>query len=376
MKRRDFLNITANAALISASGFSYNSCRKSKPVAEVSYSKLPRWRGFNLLEKFTHKPDEWLSVAPHWGMNNESFRKSDFEWIAEFGFDFVRLPMSYRCWCDENDWYKIKEDKLKEIDEALDYGKEFDLHVSINFHRAPGFTINDIMFKPEHREAMSLWDDEEALNACAFHWKLFADRYKDIPNNRLSFNLLNEPVRTTEEKHDRVIRRLVNDIREADPHRLIIIDGYNFMPSFNLIDLKIGQCPRGYAPGELTHYRSTWSGSAVYDQLPTWPMETKDGKPLDRNYLEDRLKEWKELEKKGIGLHVGEWGCYNFTPHQVTLEWMKDNLELWETAGWGWALWNLRGTFGILDSGRKDVQYESFRGHLLDRKMLELLKSH
>ena len=44
-------------------------------------------------------------------------------------------------------------------------------------------------------------------------------------------------------------------------------------------------------------------------------------------------------------------------------------------AGWGWALWNLRGEFGILDSERPDVSYESFRGHKLDREMLELLKA-
>jgi endoglucanase len=54
---------------------------------------------------------------------------------------------------------------------------------------------------------------------------------------------------------------------------------------------------------------------------------------------------------------------------------MRDSLDLWKEAGWGWALWNLRGSFGILDSGRRDVVYESFRGHKLDREMLELLRS-
>jgi len=43
-------------------------------------------------------------------------------------------------------------------------------------------------------------------------------------------------------------------------------------------------------------------------------------------------------------------------------------------AGWGWALWNLRGSFGIVDSGRADVQYEDFKGRKLDRKFLDLLR--
>ena len=48
-------------------------------------------------------------------------------------------------------------------------------------------------------------------------------------------------------------------------------------------------------------------------------------------------------------------------------------LALWKDAGWGWSMWNLRGAFGILDSERPDVPREYFRGHRLDRKMLELL---
>jgi hypothetical protein len=75
----------------------------------------------------------------------------------------------------------------------------------------------------------------------------------------------------------------------------------------------------------------------------------------------------------GVGVHVSEWGAYSYTPHAVTLAWISDCLENWRQAGFGWALWNLRGSFGVLDSGRKDVIYEDYQGHPLDRKMLDLL---
>ena len=42
--------------------------------------------------------------------------------------------------------------------------------------------------------------------------------------------------------------------------------------------------------------------------------------------------------------------------------------------GIGYAIWNLRGSFGILDSGRADVAYEEWHGHQLDRQMLALLQ--
>ena len=89
-----------------------------------------------------------------------------------------------------------------------------------------------------------------------------------------------------------------------------------------------------------------------------------------------QVEPWKALQAKGAGVHVGEWGAFNRTPHDVTLAWMEDLLKNWKEAGWGWALWNFRGSFGILDSDRKDVTYEDFRGHALGRKMLELLRQY
>jgi endoglucanase len=54
---------------------------------------------------------------------------------------------------------------------------------------------------------------------------------------------------------------------------------------------------------------------------------------------------------------------------------VEDCLKNWQQAGFGWALWNFRGSFGILDSGRSDVKYEDFHGRKLDREMLELVRA-
>jgi hypothetical protein len=88
----------------------------------------------------------------------------------------------------------------------------------------------------------------------------------------------------------------------------------------------------------------------------------------------DAVAPWVEFAKSGTGVHIGEWRAYSQTPHPVVLAWMKDCLDNWKQAGFGWALWNLRGDFGILDSNRADVTYENFRGHFLDRQMLEVLQ--
>ena len=108
---------------------------------------------------------------------------------------------------------------------------------------------------------------------------------------------------------------------------------------------------------------------------PSWPLKLGEQRVVSKETLaKDRILPWKQLEQKGVGIHVGEWGAFNRTPHKVVLAWMQDCLALWQDAGWGWSLWELHGGFGVLDSRRADVEYESFRGYQLDRQMLTLLQ--
>jgi aryl-phospho-beta-D-glucosidase BglC (GH1 family) len=166
----------------------------------------PRWRGFNLLEKFKSQ-------------SCEPFRENDFRLISKLGFNFVRLPLDYRCWIVDGDWERLKESQLREIDQALEFGRRHSIHVCINFHRAPGYTV------AQPPEARSVWTDPEALRVCSLHWRTFARRYKDIPREELSFNLFNEPKDVSLAQFLHVTERLVEVIRAESPDRLIISDG-------------------------------------------------------------------------------------------------------------------------------------------------------
>jgi endoglucanase len=355
MNRRQFLSTLA----ASAGWCSIAPGTQTAPNTKRTAAHLPRWRGFNLLEKFI-------------AQGSRPFVESDFAWMAEWGFDFARLPLSYHCWSSPQDWRRFREPVLKEIDAAVDHGRRHHIHINLCFHRAPGYCVNP------PPEPFNLWKDAEALEACAYHWGQFAARYQGIPNSRLSFNLLNEPSRVSEPAYVRVVRALVEAIRAKDPGRLILADGreYGRVPVPALADLKIAQSTRGYDPFQLTHYRAGWVSGSERWPVPTWQLQAAQGPRWDKERLRrERLKPWQPLEKQGVGIHVGEWGAYQATPHPVVLAWMRDSLALWKEAGWGWALWNFRGGFGVLDSGRRDVAYEHFHGHQLDRQMLDLLRT-
>ena len=488
-------------------------------LPEPTWQKLPKWRGFNLLEKF---------MVP-W--SNGPFQETDFQMISELGFNFVRLPMDYRTWIVDKDWRKFDEKVLKEIDDAVQFGEKYGIHVNMNFHRAPGYTVAN------PPESPSVWEDAETQDVCALHWATFARRYKQFGNAQVSFNLFNEPQTVEPAMYLAVHKKIIDAIRSEDSNRLIICDGteYGSKPFLPLTDLKVAQATRGYAPSEISHYKANWVNSENFPE-PQWPMISINGllpspgktelpeesrKPLTLNFKDDYLQTklrlrvgtvssksklvvqadgktvfehqfdpgpgegeweksvyqeqwktyqnvynrdyeaiiptgtkvvtiqttegdwislseiglsaeifpdreikiptttgwgqksevlqfgetrrtpnlsyplatmtggtvrdknwlketmiapWQELERAGSGVMVGEFGCFNHTPHDVVLRWLGDSIANWNEAGWGYAMWNFRGSFGILDSDRTDVDYEDFHGHKLDRKLLELMR--
>ena len=110
---------------------------------------------------------------------------------------------------------------------------------------------------------------------------------------------------------------------------------------------------------------------------PLWPAVKRDGSGLvSRETLEAFYEPWGWLVKQGVGVHCGEAGAFNKTPHESFLAWICDVLDILKIHNIGWALWNFRGPFGVLDSGREDVAYEDWHGHKLDRKLLTLLQYH
>ena len=329
-------------------------------MPEISHSNLPRWRGFNLLEKFIqgqHGPYlEW-----------------DFDTLASWGFDFVRLPTDYRIWTRAPGVYD--EAQLKEIDQAVEWGKQRNIHVNICLHRAPGYCVNPPV------EALNLWsrgpDGENARAQFAAQWGMFASRYRGIPNSQISFDLVNEPANITPAEYLPAVQAAVDAIRAVDPGRLIVADGLQWgnLAVPELAPLGIAQSTRGYQPMQISHYHASWVAGSDQYALPTWPLALEGQPRYDREtHWREQIEPWLKLRDLGVGVHVGEWGAFNVTPHPAVLAWMRDLLTNWKQAGFGWAMWNLRGSFGPLDSARKDVQYETLRGHQLDRAMLELIQ--
>lgn len=379
MKRRIFIKQSAVLAtglgLKGVPSLAFNATNKNK---------LPRWRGFNLLDFFSPNPVN----------SRQSTTEEKLKWMQDWGFDFVRIPMAYPSYLKidrtknitPEDVYKIDEKAVDQIDKLVVMAHKYNMHVSLNLHRAPGYCIN-----AGFNEPYNLWKDQAAQEAFNFHWNMWAKRYKKLSAKKISFDLVNEPTMREDmnDQHSKrgpvpgaIYRKVAQGaalaIRKENKKHLIIADGNSggnvVIPE--LIDLDIAQSCRGYYPGQISHYKAPWANKDLENLPdPKWPGQIGTTY-WDRSKLEAFYQPWIDLVNKGVGVHCGECGCWKKTPHSVFLAWFEDVLDILTKNNIGFALWEFSGDFGLLNSGRTDIEYEDWFGQKLDRKLLNLLMKY
>jgi endoglucanase len=319
--------------------------------------------------------------------------------------------MDYRFWTAA-DLLTIHEKQIEPIDRAIHMGEKYGIHVNLCLHRAPGLCILDTMDEKLTgiaitKEKTDVFTDPQTLAAFVKQWTFFADRYRGIANRRLSFNLVNEPivlpnsaeraelqhrgaVQTADlfeterlQRHatdyTRVAKAAADAIRKQDPERMVIADGYPGAgsPIPDLVGTGLMQSGHTYSPIQLTHHRCEWARGILTgaEPVPGWPLQDGKGNVIcDRQTLAKLFHPWAELSARGTPIHFGEMGCYKHTPPEVVLAWFNDTCDVLGELHSGWALWNFRGPFGVLDTERPGTKFENWQGHQLDRPLLTLLQ--
>jgi aryl-phospho-beta-D-glucosidase BglC (GH1 family) len=150
INRRQFIQASTVAGLGLAGGALFGASASSRPSTSSDQpgakNILPRWRGFNLLDFFSPDPQH----------KRPGTTEDHLRWIADWGFDFVRLPMAYPYYLDidrtkpvtPEDVRRIDPRRVDEIDRLVILAHKHGLHVSLNLHRAPGYCVNAGFHEP------------------------------------------------------------------------------------------------------------------------------------------------------------------------------------------------------------------------------------
>ena len=119
-----------------------------------------------------------------------------------------------------------------------------------------------------------------------------------------------------------------------------------------LADLGVTHSGRGYAPYPVSHWGAEWWDGWRLGDAPRWPGVVYEGRAWSVDDLRAFYDPWRAVERAGAAVHIGEFGCYRNTPNADALRWFADLLGLFREFGWGFALWNFEGPFGIVGHGR------------------------
>jgi endoglucanase len=120
-----------------------------------------------------------------------------------------------------------------------------------------------------------------------------------------------------------------------------------------------------YKPFDITHHGAPWVAPTTAE--PVWPLRTDLASALRDGYvplpgettatwddaaLERVLQPWFDIVDAGGAVHVGEMGAYSAAPAPARAAWLSSALRVLSARNIGWALWNLRGPFGLADTER------------------------
>lgn len=179
-----------------------------------------------LEERFgTNGRDELLDIFQKAWM-----KESDITWLAEQGFNVVRVPISYRTLVKNTDKDKPEnldwnERAFERLDELLNWCNNHRVYAVLDIQEAPGGQ-NDYSGEP------TLYTDPKMQALTVELWDYISDRYKER-SVVAAYSLLAEPFGApSSQARDDMYDKLVKSIRAGeDAHLLVIHDGFMGMSS-------------------------------------------------------------------------------------------------------------------------------------------------
>lgn len=213
----------------------------------AAWNDLPVWNGVTLPNMQQY---DWHAYE-----QPQVFSREDVKNIAALGFNFIRVPLDTRLYFDLNDPSKVRLDRLLNLDDLISWCAEFGIHLCPDVHFGFGLSTDEDIFND------TIWENPEEQDIFVAYWKLMANRYKDVPNNLLSFNLMNEPAPiVTEEQYVTLMRKAISAVREYTPERLIFVDMLMTAtePIYSLAEDKVAQSFHFYEPSAMTAGNGSW----------------------------------------------------------------------------------------------------------------------
>jgi endoglucanase len=310
----------------------------------------------------------WLSQSHARGEERRRrFSREDSTRLADLGFDHLRLPI------DEEQMWAADGTRNPEawdlLDQGIDWCEEDGMRAIIDLHilRCHHFTDT---------ERNSLFTDPNAAAHFAECWRDLSNGLRTRSNDRVAYELLNEPVADDPDDWNRVLRAPYEVVRSEEPDRVIAVGSNRWNNVATYPDFSPPKGDRNvilvfhyYNPMLVTfHTAPFWKGLCDYKgpiQYPGRPVPEAGLKALepqlreridaenqhfDISVMEKSLQPaLKKAGEMNVPLWCNEFGVYKQTPDDIRKAWYRDFVSVLDKYNIPWTNWDFRGEFGLLD---------------------------
>lgn len=328
--------------------------------------------------------NDWNWLGSQCGTDLEIY-EYEVQAVKDAGFNFIGLNLDIDwlqdCWfqneprplhelANPEDAESFSLERLEKLDQLLAWCMERDIHLNIRV-TLPG----NQYFSHDAMMAASTRDFSQDL---AKYWQALARRYKDIPNNYLSFTLFTNRYGGVKNS---MILPSVDAIRAESPDRCIIADAYGYLNQYAYASVE------AFAElGVALSYSLAATDTTIFDHTDkmytydkakdaevltneaaikdfTWPYQDKDGEWLlahDHWGAPSFLETAEIAEKYGVGYMLSSFGVVAFRdgnvdypdfryPDDAYKAMLENIISCVESRGYGWCFTNWYGYFGIAD---------------------------
>jgi aryl-phospho-beta-D-glucosidase BglC (GH1 family) len=268
------------------------------------------------------------------------FGEDDAAFLADSGFNLVRIAVGYKHLEDDARPFEVKEDGFRHLDRAIETLARHGIYSIVDLHALPGGQ-NHHWHSDNPTHVPAFWEHPHFQDRVVHLWEAIAARYRD---NRwvAGYNLLNEPADESRRVVGPFYKRLVAAIRAVDPHHTVFLDGNTYATEFDVFD----------EPFENAVYTLHDYVPAGLGRSDEYDPDAAEAKFLTRSAY---------ARQTGTPILVGEFGpIYTGDEEQDRLRRriLADQLERYQRYDVSWALWMYKdlGRQGLV-SLRPDTPY-------------------
>ena len=280
--------------------------------------------------------------------------EKDFEIIAGWGLDHVRIPVDYNVMEKEDGTWKA--DGFRRIEKALKCAEKNGLKIVLDLHKTAGFS-----FDSGEKEDGFFESDSCQLRFYRL-WEEMAKQFTDAEN--IAFELLNE---VTDKSYisawNRIAGECICRIRKIAPDSLILIGSYhnNAPDAIRELDApadkKVIYNFHCYDPLLFTHQGAYW----VPKMAPDFRLPFEEAGVDDLFFEKTFASAIETAEEYKTALYCGEYGVIDRATPEDTVRWYKrihDTFEKYQISRSAWS-------YRQMDFGLADERLDSVRNQLI-----------